>query len=62
MRFLKEGEEMAQVEIRPLPLLKLKIGEVGISALCTIRDTFDPPESIRNLMPVIPPGDLFGRP
>ena len=31
-------------------------GKVVISGLCTIRDNFDPPEPIRNLMPVIPPG------
>jgi N-acyl homoserine lactone hydrolase len=31
-------------------------GKVIISGLCTIRDNFEPPEPIRNLMPVIPPG------
>jgi N-acyl homoserine lactone hydrolase len=31
-------------------------GKVIISGLCTIRDNFEPPEPIRKLMPVIPPG------
>ena len=31
-------------------------GKVIISGLCTIRDNFEPPEPIRRVMPVIPPG------
>jgi N-acyl homoserine lactone hydrolase len=31
-------------------------GKVIISGLCTIRDNFEPPEPIRKIMPVIPPG------
>ena len=31
-------------------------GKVVVSGLCTIRDNFEPPEPIRKLMPVIPPG------
>ena len=27
-----------------------------ISGLCTIRDNFEPPEPIRKILPVIPPG------
>jgi N-acyl homoserine lactone hydrolase len=31
-------------------------GKVIISGLCTIRDNFEPPESVRRVMPVITPG------
>jgi N-acyl homoserine lactone hydrolase len=31
-------------------------GKVIVSGLCTIRDNFEPPEPIRKLMPIIPPG------
>jgi len=31
-------------------------GKVIISGLCTIRDNFEPPEPIRKILPVIPPG------
>ena len=31
-------------------------GKVVVSGLCTIRDNFEPPEPIKKLMPVIPPG------
>ena len=31
-------------------------GKVIVSGLCTTRDNFEPPEPIRKLMPVIPPG------
>ena len=33
-----------------------KKGKVIISGLCTIRDNFDPPEPVRQFMPVIVPG------
>lgn len=32
------------------------LGKAIISGLCTVRDNFEPPEPLRRLMPVIPPG------